>query len=59
MRFNTLENKIFRFVTVKTPNTLVGTVAASVIDPGGADTSTLTVSSGARVRWLRTGSRPP
>lgn len=46
VRYNTLENKIFKFVTVKTPNPLWGSVGVSVIDPGGADTSILTVSQG-------------
>lgn len=46
VRYNTLEPKIFKFVTVKTPSTLTGTVSVSVIDPGGADTSLLTVSEG-------------
>lgn len=46
VRFNTLEPKIFKFVTVKTPNSLFGSVGVSVIDPGGADTSIITVSEG-------------
>lgn len=46
VRYNTLEPKIFKFVTVKTPNSLFGSVGVSVIDPGGADTSIITVSEG-------------
>lgn len=46
IRYNTLEPKIFKFVTVKTPSSLMGSVAVSVIDPGGADTSIITVSEG-------------
>lgn len=46
VRYNTLEPKIFKFVTVKTPSSLMGSVGVSVIDPGGADTSLLTVSEG-------------
>lgn len=46
VRFNTLEDKIFKFVDVKTPNSLMGSVGVSVIDPGGADTSIITVSEG-------------
>jgi hypothetical protein len=46
VRFNTLEPKIFKFISVKTPNSQFGTTGVSVIDPGGADTSILTVSEG-------------
>ncbi|MGW2513664.1 hypothetical protein ACWC0A_30570 [Streptomyces scopuliridis] len=46
VRYNTLEPKIFKFLTVKTPNSLFGSVGASVIDPGGADTSLITVAEG-------------
>jgi hypothetical protein len=45
-RFNTLEPKIFKFATVKTPTPLWGSVGVSVLDPGGGDTSVLTVSQG-------------
>ncbi|MEU3522322.1 hypothetical protein AB0E62_00340 [Streptomyces sp. NPDC038707] len=47
VRYSTLEPKIFKFVSVKTPNILMGSVGVSVIDPGGAETSILTVSQGA------------
>jgi hypothetical protein len=47
VRYNTIENKIFKFVTVKTPSPLWGSVGVSVLDPGGGDTSILTVSQSA------------
>jgi hypothetical protein len=46
VRYNTIENKIYKFVTVRTAAPLWGSVAVSVIDPGGGDTSILTVSQG-------------
>ena len=46
VRYNTLEPKIYKSVTVKTPSSLFGSVAVSVIDPGGADTSIVTASEG-------------
>lgn len=46
IRFNTLEPKIWKFVTVKTPSPLMGSVGVSVIEPGGSETSILTVSQG-------------
>jgi hypothetical protein len=46
VRYSTLEPKIYKFVTVKTPTSLMGSVGVSVIDPGGAETSILTVSQG-------------
>jgi hypothetical protein len=46
IRYNTIEPKIFKFVTVRTPASLMGSVGVSVIDPGGGDTSILTVSQG-------------
>jgi hypothetical protein len=46
VRYNTLEDKIYKFVDVKAPNSLMGSVGVSVIDPGGADTSIITVSEG-------------
>ncbi|MFF5471054.1 hypothetical protein [Streptomyces achromogenes] len=47
VRYGTLEPKIFKFVSVKTPSVLMGSVGVSVIDPGGAEVSVLTVSQGA------------
>jgi hypothetical protein len=46
VRYNTLEKKIYKFISVKTPGSLMGSVAVSAIDPGGADTSIITVSQG-------------
>lgn len=46
VRYNTLEKKIYKFISVKTPSSLFGSVAVSVLDPGGGDTSILTVSEG-------------
>jgi hypothetical protein len=46
VRYNTLEPKIFKFATVRTPSPLWGSVGVSVLDPGGGDTSILTVSQG-------------
>jgi hypothetical protein len=46
IRFNTLEPKIFKFLSVKTPTTLMGSVGGSIIEPGGAETSILTISQG-------------
>lgn len=47
IRYNTLEPKIFKFLTVRMPSTFFGSVAASVIDPTGTQTSILTVTEGA------------
>ena len=44
IRYNTLINKIFKFLTVRTPSTFTGTLTASVIDPSGGETTVLTVS---------------
>lgn len=44
IRFNTLEPKIYKFVSVTTPGALKGSVAVSVIEPAGAETSILTAS---------------
>jgi len=46
VRYSTIEPKIFKFVTVRTPSPLHGSVAVSVIDPGGGDTSVLTITEG-------------
>jgi len=46
VRYSTLEPKIFKVVSVKTPTGLMGSVGVSVIDPGGAETSILTISQG-------------
>ncbi|MEW1547521.1 hypothetical protein [Streptomyces tsukubensis] len=46
VRFNTLEPKLYKFLTVRTPAGLYGSVNASIVDPGGATTSVITVSEG-------------
>lgn len=46
IRFSTLEPKLFKFLTVKTPSNLMGQLSASIADPGGATTSILTISQG-------------
>lgn len=46
VRYGTLEPKIYKFVSVTTPVSLMGSVGVSVIEPGGAETSILTVSQG-------------
>jgi hypothetical protein len=47
VRFSTLEPKLFKFVSVRTPDTVTGTVTASIIDPGGSTTSILSTTGGA------------
>lgn len=47
IRFNTLEPKIYKFVSVKTPASQAGTLSVSIGDPGGAVTSVITVGEGA------------
>ena len=46
VRFSTIEPKIFKFLTVRTPNTLMGSLTASVTEPGGSTTSILSVTQG-------------
>ncbi|MET9385297.1 hypothetical protein ABZY09_30555 [Streptomyces sp. NPDC002928] len=46
VRYNTIENKIYKFVTVRTPANLMGSAGVAVIEPGGSETSILTVSQG-------------
>lgn len=46
VRFSTLEPKLYKFLTVKTPAALMGAVTASITEPGGSTTSILTVSQG-------------
>lgn len=45
IRYNTLEPKLFKFLTVRT-QPMHGSLTASVTDPGGGTTSILTVSEG-------------
>ncbi|UQA91627.1 hypothetical protein [Streptomyces halobius] len=46
VRYNTLIKKIFKFLSVKTPDDLAGSLTASIIDPGGGETSVITISQG-------------
>lgn len=46
IRYNTLEPKLFKFLTVRTPQTYFGTLAAAVIEPNGTQTTVLTVAEG-------------
>lgn len=46
IRYNTLIRKIFKFLSVKTPDGLAGSLTASIIDPGGGDTSIISISAG-------------
>lgn len=46
IRYSTLESKIFKFLTVKLANPYFGTLAASVIDPTGTQSSVYSVSEG-------------
>lgn len=46
IRYNTLEPKLFKFLTVRTPQTYFGTLAASIFEPNGTQTSVLTVTEG-------------
>lgn len=46
VRFSTLEPKLFKFLSVRTTAGLMGSIAASITEPGGSTTSILTVSEG-------------
>jgi hypothetical protein len=46
IRYGTLEPKIFKFISVKTPAPLWGSVGVAVLDPGGGDTSILSIAQG-------------
>lgn len=45
IRYNTMEPKLFKFLTVRT-QPMKGTLSASIIDPGGANTSIISVLEG-------------
>lgn len=49
IRFNTLEPKIFKFLSVKTPQGYRGSLVASIEDTGGGTTSVVSISEGAGV----------
>lgn len=44
IRFNTEEPKLYKFVSLRTPTPLQGTVAFSVLDQGGGETTYITYS---------------
>lgn len=46
VRYSTLEPKLYKFLTVRTPTTLMGSLAASISEPGGSPTSVLSISQG-------------
>lgn len=46
IRYNTLEPKIYKFLTVRTPSPFFGTLTASVIDPTGTQTSVYELPEG-------------
>lgn len=46
VRYSTLEPKLYKALTVRTPTGLMGSLTASITDPGGATVSILTVSEG-------------
>lgn len=46
IRYNTLEPKIFKFLTVRTPTPFFGALTASVVDPAGVQTSVYALSEG-------------
>jgi hypothetical protein len=46
IRYNTLEPKLFKFVSVKTPNAYAGTLTVTVNDPQGGTTSISSISEG-------------
>lgn len=49
IRFNTLEPKIYKFLSVKTPQGYHGGLTASIEDTGGGTTSVVSISEGAGV----------
>jgi hypothetical protein len=49
IRYSTLEPKLYKFVSVKTPNSYAGTLALSVTSPAGGPTSIMSVSEGSGV----------
>ncbi|RKN35952.1 hypothetical protein D7294_30445 [Streptomyces hoynatensis] len=49
VRFNTLVDKIYKFITVRNESPLKGSITASIIDPTGGETSIITVSGSRRI----------
>lgn len=48
VRYNTLTDKIFKTLTVRTPNANPGTLSVSVLDPTGGESTVLSVTGGQR-----------
>lgn len=46
IRYSTMEPKIYKFLTVRTPQVYKGTLLASVIDPGLAQTAVFSITEG-------------
>jgi hypothetical protein len=46
VRYSTLEPKLFKFLSVKTPTPFSGSLTASITEPGGSTTSILTIAEG-------------
>lgn len=46
VRFSTLEPKLFKFLSVRTPASFKGSLTASITDPGGGTTSLVSISEG-------------
>lgn len=59
IRYNTLEPKIFKFLTVRTPDVYFGSLTASVIDPSGSQTSVLTISENSSLHITDIGLAAP
>lgn len=49
IRYNTLEPKIFKFLTVRMPLAYKGALVASITEPAGATTSVLSVTEGSGI----------
>jgi len=49
IRYSTLEPKLFKFASVKTPTTYAGNLTLSVTDPTGGPTSIISISEGSGV----------
>lgn len=46
IRYNTLEPKLFKFLTVRTPTDIEGTLASSIVTPQGTVTPVFTIGEG-------------
>lgn len=59
VRYSTLEPKIFKFLTVRVPETHNGTLAASVIDPSGTESAIYTLEQTSTNRFTDIGLSAP